>query len=89
MRFQISMAIFSSVGFGTLRFFRIEQLLEGKDRIDHRPELTRPLLVAAFRGWNDIWLDPAAHYNDAVGGSYQLMQGLFGMGSGGLLGKEA
>jgi len=22
-------------------------------RIDHRPELTRPVLVAAFRGWND------------------------------------
>jgi proteasome assembly chaperone (PAC2) family protein len=22
-------------------------------RIDHRPELTRPILVAAFRGWND------------------------------------
>jgi cell division protein FtsW (lipid II flippase) len=35
----------------------------------------------------DIWLDPSAHYNDAVGGSYQLMQGLFGMGSGGILGK--
>jgi len=34
----------------------------------------------------DIWLDPNAHY-DAVGGSYQLMQGLFGMGTGGILGK--
>jgi len=34
----------------------------------------------------DIWLDPDAHYN-AVGGSYQLMQGLFGMGTGGILGK--
>ena len=22
-------------------------------RIDHRPELTRPVMVAAFRGWND------------------------------------
>ena len=22
-------------------------------RIDRRPELTRPVLVAAFRGWND------------------------------------
>jgi proteasome assembly chaperone (PAC2) family protein len=22
-------------------------------RIDHRPELTRPIMVAAFRGWND------------------------------------
>ena len=22
-------------------------------RIDHRPELTRPILIAAFRGWND------------------------------------
>jgi cell division protein FtsW (lipid II flippase) len=35
----------------------------------------------------DIWLDPMAHINDAVGGSYQLMQGLFGMGTGGILGK--
>ena len=22
-------------------------------RLDHRPELTRPVLVASFRGWND------------------------------------
>src|SRR5919202_2015628 len=22
-------------------------------RVDHRPELERPVLVAAFRGWND------------------------------------
>src|SRR6187551_3306986 len=22
-------------------------------RIDHRPELNRPVLIAAFRGWND------------------------------------
>lgn len=35
----------------------------------------------------DIWLDPTAHYNDKFGGSYQLMQGLFGMGTGGILGK--
>jgi cell division protein FtsW (lipid II flippase) len=35
----------------------------------------------------DIWLDPTAHYNDRFGGSYQLMQGLFGMGTGGILGK--
>ena len=34
----------------------------------------------------DIWLDPSP-LNDAVGGSYQLMQGLFGMGTGGILGK--
>ncbi|MGZ4639132.1 MAG: FtsW/RodA/SpoVE family cell cycle protein [Actinomycetes bacterium] len=34
----------------------------------------------------EIWLDPMAHIND-VGGSYQLLQGLFGMGSGGILGK--
>jgi cell division protein FtsW (lipid II flippase) len=35
----------------------------------------------------DIWLDPTPHYNDAIGGSYQLMQGLYGMGTGGILGK--
>jgi cell division protein FtsW (lipid II flippase) len=35
----------------------------------------------------DVWLDPGAHYNDKFGGSYQLMQGLFGMGTGGILGK--
>jgi cell division protein FtsW (lipid II flippase) len=35
----------------------------------------------------EIWLDPMAHINDPVGGSYQLMQGLFGMGTGGILGK--
>jgi cell division protein FtsW (lipid II flippase) len=35
----------------------------------------------------DIWLDPMGHLNDPVGGSYQLMQGLFGMGTGGILGK--
>jgi cell division protein FtsW (lipid II flippase) len=34
----------------------------------------------------DIWLDPNTYYN-SVGGSYQLMQGLFGMGTGGILGK--
>ncbi|HEX6919466.1 MAG TPA: FtsW/RodA/SpoVE family cell cycle protein [Actinomycetes bacterium] len=34
----------------------------------------------------EIWLDPMAHLND-VGGSYQLVQGLFGMGTGGILGK--
>ena len=34
----------------------------------------------------EIWIDPMAHIND-VGGSYQLLQGLFGMGSGGILGK--
>lgn len=34
----------------------------------------------------EIWLDPMGHIND-VGGSYQLVQGLFGMGTGGILGK--
>ena len=37
---------------------------------------------ASTSGWTR-----SAHYNDAVGGSYQLMQGLFGMGTGGILGK--
>src|SRR5512132_653886 len=27
--------------------------MESELRIDHRPELTRPIMVAAFRGWND------------------------------------
>ncbi|MCW2876936.1 MAG: cell cycle protein [Sphaerisporangium sp.] len=36
----------------------------------------------------DVWLNPGSNvlYNRAFGGSYQLMQGLFGMGSGGILG---
>ena len=33
----------------------------------------------------DAWLDPFGHVND-VGGSYQLVQGLYGMASGGMLG---
>jgi cell division protein FtsW (lipid II flippase) len=53
-------------------------------------------LSGSFLAWSlfghvkqrvDIWLDPTAHYNDAIGGSYQLMQGLYGMGTGGILGK--
>jgi cell division protein FtsW (lipid II flippase) len=53
-------------------------------------------LSGSFLAWSmfghvkqrvDIWLDPTAHYNDVVGGSYQLMQGLYGMGTGGILGK--
>ncbi|WP_424537206.1 FtsW/RodA/SpoVE family cell cycle protein [Sphaerisporangium viridialbum] len=36
----------------------------------------------------DVWLDPSSNelYNRDGGSSYQLMQGLFGMGSGGILG---
>jgi cell division protein FtsW (lipid II flippase) len=36
----------------------------------------------------DVWLDPASQvlYNRPLGGSYQLMQGLFALGSGGILG---
>jgi cell division protein FtsW (lipid II flippase) len=53
-------------------------------------------LSGSFLAWSlfghvkqrvDIWLDPAAHYNEVIGGSYQLMQGLYGMGTGGILGK--
>jgi cell division protein FtsW (lipid II flippase) len=53
-------------------------------------------LSGSFLAWSlfghvkqrvDIWLDPTTHYNDAIGGSYQLMQGLYGMGTGGILGK--
>jgi cell division protein FtsW (lipid II flippase) len=53
-------------------------------------------LSGSFLAWSlfahvkqrvDIWLDPTAHYNDAIGGSYQLLQGLYGMGTGGILGK--
>ena len=53
-------------------------------------------LSGSFLAWSlfghvkqrvDIWLDPTAHYNDVIGGSYQLMQGLYGMGTGGILGK--
>ncbi|GAA3787874.1 FtsW/RodA/SpoVE family cell cycle protein [Sphaerisporangium flaviroseum] len=37
----------------------------------------------------DVWLNPSSPglYDREFGGSYQLMQGLFGMGSGGILGK--
>jgi cell division protein FtsW (lipid II flippase) len=36
----------------------------------------------------DVWLDPgnSAYYERAFGGSYQIMQGLFGLGAGGILG---
>ncbi|HEX8780482.1 MAG TPA: FtsW/RodA/SpoVE family cell cycle protein [Nocardioides sp.] len=34
----------------------------------------------------DIWLDPMAHYEDPVG-SYQLVEAMFGMGWGGLVGR--
>jgi Bacterial cell division membrane protein len=36
----------------------------------------------------EVWLDPGNNefYTRAAGGSYQLMEGLFGMGSGGILG---
>ena len=53
-------------------------------------------LSGSFLAWSmfghvkqrvDIWLDPTPHYNDPFGGSYQLLQGLYGMGTGGILGK--
>jgi cell division protein FtsW (lipid II flippase) len=36
----------------------------------------------------EVWLNPSApeFYDREVGGSYQLMQGMFGMGAGGILG---
>ncbi|GAA3249948.1 FtsW/RodA/SpoVE family cell cycle protein [Nonomuraea helvata] len=36
----------------------------------------------------DVWLDPGnqAYYDRTYGGSFQLMQGLFGLGAGGILG---
>lgn len=36
----------------------------------------------------EVWLDPGNNdfYNRPAGGSYQLMEGLFGLGSGGILG---
>ncbi|WP_237101605.1 FtsW/RodA/SpoVE family cell cycle protein [Nonomuraea sp. MG754425] len=36
----------------------------------------------------DVWLDPssAEYYERQYGGSYQIMQGLFGLGAGGILG---
>ncbi|GAA3570482.1 FtsW/RodA/SpoVE family cell cycle protein [Nonomuraea rosea] len=36
----------------------------------------------------DVWLDPgsSAYYDREYGGSYQIMQGLFGLGAGGILG---
>ncbi|GIH23356.1 cell division protein FtsW [Acrocarpospora phusangensis] len=36
----------------------------------------------------EVWLDPASpeFYDRELGGSFQLMQGLFGLGSGGILG---
>jgi len=34
----------------------------------------------------DIWLDPMAHYEDPIG-SYQLVEAMFGMGWGGLVGR--
>jgi cell division protein FtsW (lipid II flippase) len=36
----------------------------------------------------DVWLDPGSNvfYNRAFGGSYQIMQGLFGLGAGGIMG---
>ncbi|TMR28099.1 FtsW/RodA/SpoVE family cell cycle protein [Nonomuraea zeae] len=36
----------------------------------------------------DVWLDPGnnAYYERTYGGSYQIMQGLFGLGAGGILG---
>ena len=43
------------------------------------------LIFAHVRQRVDIWLHPFAHVNEP-GGSYQLVQGLFGMASGGILG---
>ncbi|MFT4082849.1 MAG: FtsW/RodA/SpoVE family cell cycle protein [Nocardioides sp.] len=43
-------------------------------------------LVAHVHQRVEIWLHPFAHYND-VGGSYQLVNGLFGLGWGGLIGR--
>ncbi|WP_193318257.1 FtsW/RodA/SpoVE family cell cycle protein [Nonomuraea phyllanthi] len=36
----------------------------------------------------DVWLDPGSdeYYSREFGGSYQIMQGLFGLGAGGILG---
>ncbi|MQA94297.1 MAG: FtsW/RodA/SpoVE family cell cycle protein [Streptosporangiales bacterium] len=34
----------------------------------------------------DIWLNPWAHYDDPIGGSFQLVKGLFGLAAGGVLG---
>ncbi|MEV0382963.1 FtsW/RodA/SpoVE family cell cycle protein [Nonomuraea sp. NPDC050643] len=36
----------------------------------------------------DVWLDPGnqAYYDRTFGGSYQIMQGLYGLGAGGILG---
>ncbi|MEV4167865.1 FtsW/RodA/SpoVE family cell cycle protein [Nonomuraea sp. NPDC049709] len=36
----------------------------------------------------DVWLNPSAseYYDRAFGGSFQIMQGLFGLGAGGILG---
>jgi len=46
------------------------------------------LLFSHVRARVDIWLNPfdPAVLNRAVGGSYQIVQGLYGMASGGLLG---
>lgn len=43
------------------------------------------LLFAHVRQRVDIWLHPFVHVNEP-GGSYQLVQGLYGMASGGILG---
>lgn len=42
-----------------------------------------PHVAGRFRGWLDAF-NPSVY--EAVGGSYQLVQGLFGLGNGGLLG---
>jgi len=43
---------------------------------------------ANFYDRAEVWLDPfaSANYNKEVGGSYQLVQGLLGLGTGGLFG---
>lgn len=44
-------------------------------------------LFGHVRARVQIWLDPWPFYDREVGGSFQLIQGLFGMASGGILGQ--